>query len=109
MPGYITCTARTAATKISSVGRIIRLAFGRRLGSKQGLNRLRAGTKGSLAIAFALSLLPEFLLALHHDTEDSVMLNRRIAAGRHLYIASSCFGTRANRRSERADGLHFGS
>ena len=35
--------------------------------------------------------------------------HRRIAAGQHLYIASGCFGTRANRRSERADGLHFGS
>ena len=43
---------------------IIRSAFGRRSGFKQGLNQLRAGTRGRwLAIALALSLLPEFLLA----------------------------------------------
>ena len=42
---------------------IIRWAFERRSGSKLGLNRLRAGTEGWLAIALALSLLPEFLLA----------------------------------------------
>src|SRR5438034_11210807 len=43
---------------------IIRWALGRRSGSKLGLNRLRAGTQGRwLAIALALSLLPEFLLA----------------------------------------------
>ena len=43
---------------------IIRWALGLRSGSKQGLNRLRAGTRGRwLAIALALSLLPEFLLA----------------------------------------------
>ena len=35
--------------------------------------------------------------------------HRRIAAAQHLYIASGRFGTRANRRSQRADGLHFGS
>ncbi len=42
---------------------IIRWALGRRSGFKQGLNRLRAGTKGWLAIAFALYLFPDFLLA----------------------------------------------
>src|SRR5438094_1444195 len=42
---------------------IIRWASGLRSGFKQGLNRLRAGTEGWLAIALALSLLPEFLLA----------------------------------------------
>src|SRR5438093_7081705 len=41
---------------------IIRWALARRSGFKQGLNRLRAGTEGWLAIALALSLLPEFLL-----------------------------------------------
>ena len=42
----------------------IRWAFERRSGFKQGLNRLRAGTQGRwLAIALALSLLPELLLA----------------------------------------------
>ena len=47
---------------IFSVGRIIRSAFGRRSGFKQGLNRLRAGTKEVLALALAL-LLPGFILA----------------------------------------------
>src|SRR5207248_582314 len=42
---------------------IIRWASGLRSGFKLGLNRLRAGTEGWLAIALALSLLPEFLLA----------------------------------------------
>src|SRR5436309_5760504 len=43
---------------------IIRWAFGRRSGFSRGLNRLRAGTRGGwLAIALALSLVPEFLLA----------------------------------------------
>ena len=42
----------------------IRWAFGRRSGFSQDLNRLRAGTRGGwLAIALALSLVPEFLLA----------------------------------------------
>ena len=62
MPASTTCTARTSATKISSVGMIIRWALGRRSGSKQGLNRLRRGTKGWLAVALAFSL-PGFLLA----------------------------------------------
>ena len=53
---------RQQPTKISSVGMIIRSAFGRRSGFKQGLNRLRAGTEGWLAIALALSL-PGFMLA----------------------------------------------
>jgi protein involved in polysaccharide export with SLBB domain len=48
--------------KISSVGRIIRSAFGRQSDFKQGLNPLRAGTEGLLAVALALSL-PEFMLA----------------------------------------------
>ena len=43
---------------------IIRWAFGRRSGFSRDLNRLRAGTRGGwLAIALALSLLPELLLA----------------------------------------------
>src|SRR5437870_5201368 len=43
---------------------IIRWALGLRSGSKHGLNRLRAGTRGRwLAIALPLSLLPGFLLA----------------------------------------------
>src|SRR6266536_1006575 len=43
---------------------IIRWAFGRRSGFSRDLNRLRAGTRGGwLAIALALSLVPEFLLA----------------------------------------------
>jgi protein involved in polysaccharide export with SLBB domain len=41
---------------------IIRWAFGRRSGSKQNLNRLRAGTKGWLAVALALAL-PGFSFA----------------------------------------------
>src|SRR6266487_2061440 len=43
---------------------IIRWVLGRRSGFKQGLNLLRIGRRGRwLAIALALSLLPEFLLA----------------------------------------------
>jgi protein involved in polysaccharide export with SLBB domain len=43
---------------------IIRWALGRRSGFKQGLNRLGVGIQGrSLAIALALSLFPEILLA----------------------------------------------
>ncbi len=42
---------------------IIRWALGRRSGFKQGLDHLRARTEGWLAIALALALLPEFLLA----------------------------------------------
>src|SRR5437588_1576783 len=43
---------------------IIRWALGLRSGSKHGLNRLRARTRGRwLAIALPLSLLPGFLLA----------------------------------------------
>src|SRR4029077_16005538 len=49
-PGNITCTVRTSVTKISSVGRIIRSASGRRSGSKLGLNSLRAGTEGWLVV-----------------------------------------------------------
>jgi protein involved in polysaccharide export with SLBB domain len=42
----------------------IRSAFGRRSGFKEGLNRLRGGTRGHwLAIALALSLVPGLLLA----------------------------------------------
>ena len=40
----------------------IRSASGRRSGSKQGLNRLRVGTEGWLAVALAL-LLPGFMWA----------------------------------------------
>jgi protein involved in polysaccharide export with SLBB domain len=42
---------------------IIRLALGLRSGFKAGLNRLRAGKHGWLAIALALSFLPKFLRA----------------------------------------------
>src|SRR5262245_4284137 len=41
---------------------ITRSAFVRRSGSKQGLNRLRSGTEGWLAVALVLSL-PTFLFA----------------------------------------------
>src|SRR3954454_1570276 len=47
---------------ISSAGRIIRLAFGRQSGFKQGLKSLRVGTEGLLAVALAW-LLPGLMLA----------------------------------------------